>query len=302
MRFAAGCAALCTVCVGLLGLFRHDPRNYELLTLLDKHPERAFDLSTHPIAVMLTMPPQDKPLRSIPDATYTFCSDVAKLSVSSARGTHSGVPETSVVPPNVLLFVLDTVRRDHVSICPKTHSSLRSSGADLTPHLTQLAARGTTYCGMVTPGSWTLPTHASIFTGLLPTEHHADFRPPAQASASVRGLSISAMDTSVSTLAELFLQAGYSTAIVSGNPVLTEATGVLRAFERRLIARNLHAGSDATSAPKLRALVESQVATNKPLFLFVNIIIAHGPFEPAPEGNHFVASTQNTIGLITQSV
>jgi arylsulfatase A-like enzyme len=62
---------------------------------------------------------------------------------------------------NVLLIVLDTARRD----------AFEPYGAPRgTPAVTQLAARGTVIDQAYATASWTLPSHASIFTGMLPRQ------------------------------------------------------------------------------------------------------------------------------------
>ena len=62
--------------------------------------------------------------------------------------------------PNVLLIVMDTVRADHLS----------SYGYHLptTPNIDRIAKQGILYENAITPGSWTLPSHATLFTGLYP--------------------------------------------------------------------------------------------------------------------------------------
>src|SRR5437764_11736456 len=62
--------------------------------------------------------------------------------------------------PNVLLVVLDAARRD----------ALEPYGAPAgsTPAIAQLARRGAALPDVYATGCWTVPSHASIFTGLLP--------------------------------------------------------------------------------------------------------------------------------------
>jgi hypothetical protein len=72
-------------------------------------------------------------------------------------------PET----PNVLLIILDTVRA----------ASLGLYGYDrpTTPNLERWASRGVTFERAFAPAPWTLPTHASLFTGQWPHELSADW-------------------------------------------------------------------------------------------------------------------------------
>jgi hypothetical protein len=59
--------------------------------------------------------------------------------------------------PTVVFMVLDNVRADHLSLCgyPRPTS----------PFLESLASETTCTCTAQAPGSWTLPSHASYFTG-----------------------------------------------------------------------------------------------------------------------------------------
>jgi arylsulfatase A-like enzyme len=75
-------------------------------------------------------------------------------------------PPTSSTP-NVLLITLDTVRAENLDLYGYSRQTA--------PHLTSLAAEGTTFNGAMAPCCWTLPTHASLFTGTLPHENQADY-------------------------------------------------------------------------------------------------------------------------------
>ncbi|MEF8885460.1 MAG: sulfatase-like hydrolase/transferase, partial [Haloarculaceae archaeon] len=70
--------------------------------------------------------------------------------------------------PNVLLVVLDAVRRDHLS----------SYGYDrpTTPEIDRLAERGTRYERAVAAAPWTPPSHAAMFSGKYPS-HNGVFGP-----------------------------------------------------------------------------------------------------------------------------
>lgn len=61
-------------------------------------------------------------------------------------------------PQGVIVLVLDSLRADHVA-------------ADRTPFLVELSARSTVFERAIAPAAWTLPSHASMLTGLSPTEH-----------------------------------------------------------------------------------------------------------------------------------
>ena len=91
--------------------------------------------------------------------------------------------------------MLDTVRAQSLS--------LYGYGRDTSPNLTKLAQRGVRFDRARTAAAWTLPSHASMFTGHWPYE--LSTRPDRP------------LDTSFPTLAELLRDHGYVTAGFVGN-------------------------------------------------------------------------------------
>jgi arylsulfatase A-like enzyme len=64
--------------------------------------------------------------------------------------------------PNVLVIIVDTLRADHLS----TYGYQR----DTSPYLTRFAQQGVVFENAISTSSWTLPSHASMLTGLYPHE------------------------------------------------------------------------------------------------------------------------------------
>jgi arylsulfatase A-like enzyme len=64
--------------------------------------------------------------------------------------------------PNIVLIVLDTMRKDVLPVY---------AGRANTPHLDLLARDGTAYKNCIAPSPWTVPSHASLFTGKYPSQH-----------------------------------------------------------------------------------------------------------------------------------
>ena len=103
---------------------------------------------------------------------------------------------TGAGAPNVLLIVLDTVRADR--LLPPQGAGNRNTNVDA------LAARGIRFDRFFSNSSWTLPAHASLFTGLYAVGHRA----------TQETLELSAVPA---TLGELLSAAGYTTFGVSSN-------------------------------------------------------------------------------------
>lgn len=86
-------------------------------------------------------------------------------------------------------------------------------------HLPWLQSHATTFRHAYSSGCWTLPSHASIFTGMLPHEHGATTRS--------RGL-----HEDIPTLAEQLKAQGYQTVQLTANAVTTNIFGLDRGFDR----------------------------------------------------------------------
>ncbi len=158
-------------------------------------------------------------------------------------------------PPNVLLVVLDTVRRDHLS----TYGYPRET----TPNLSALAASGARYDDVLSPAAWTVPSHATLMTGVAPAVHGAHHEHPV-------------LDPGHATLAERFRDAGYRTAGFSANPFVGRPAKLDRGFDT---FRRIDDGGHAVSA----AALDFVRASPEPWFVFLNYMEAHMPYNGLPE-------------------
>lgn len=111
--------------------------------------------------------------------------------------------------PSVTLLVTDTMRADMLS---------RPGLLARLPTIQRFFGESYVFSRAYAPSFWTLPTHASIFTGLAPSEHGAF--PPRLF-----------LRPTVPTLAETFRRAGYATACLTSNYFLDDAFGVTRGFD-----------------------------------------------------------------------
>jgi arylsulfatase A-like enzyme len=194
------------------------------------------------------------------------------------------------VPPNIILVVLDTARADAIEPF--------GAAPGATPTLAQLAASGAATTPFAT-ACWTVPSHASMFTGLLPRAaglaRVPEGRP--QGAASVLAGHRDRL------LPEVMRRAGYATAAVSTNLWISEASGFATGFERfesvgpgrqgRLHEGDLR-GRLAWSLECLRAgvddgaeeagrVLERWTAAHdgqRPFFWFVNLVECHSPYLP----------------------
>ncbi|HEY8515600.1 MAG TPA: sulfatase [Candidatus Binatia bacterium] len=177
---------------------------------------------------------------------------------NAARSAPLAPPATAPRPPNVVLYVTDTLRADHLS----AYGYQRKTS----PHLDALAARGTLFWNAYATGPSTLHSLPSLFTSRL---------------ASTLGAGIRAAPW---TLAELFRRAGYRTGGFQANPWVSGALGFGRGFDRYAVfeERDAHGKQVRVPAERLHdaALQWLREDEGHPFFLFVQNLDVHMPYDP----------------------
>ncbi|MFO8070698.1 MAG: sulfatase-like hydrolase/transferase [Polyangia bacterium] len=183
--------------------------------------------------------------------------------------------------PNVVFFVLDTLRSDHTSLCGYERPT--------TPNLAALAERegAKQTCGAVAPASWTLPSHASFFTATDPVEHGAHSYTKGVKNLEGWGSATHNLGADLPTLAEKMAERGYQTVAISSNPLISESLGLVRGFSKTAISKKWGDMFGDAFIPAVKRAMEG-VSRERPLFLFVNISDAHQPWPAVPEGLDWV--------------
>lgn len=178
------------------------------------------------------------------------------LTVSCAR------PE--VRHPNVLLITLDTFRADRITAA--------------TPNLLRLAGSGIWFKQADSAAPLTLPSHATILSGLLPPHH------------GLRNNGVGSFPSSRETLATIFSRDGYRTAAFVSSFVLDRRFGLARGFETYddAIARDPNDTATTFEAERRgsetvdRALAWLNRGDARPWFAWVHLYDAHAPYAPPP--------------------
>jgi len=195
--------------------------------------------------------------------------------------------------PNVVVFILDSVRYDRTSLADR--------GASTTPNLRRIADRddGRSFDTAIAHTRYTLPSSASILTGKYPGDHGI-------------GFGSNSLDPSIPTVAEAFRDAGYRTALVSNNSFVSAETGLDRGFDTstflpnslwgmldavgpRSLAKWLanirrhsagfetdkyrHSGAYLTTE-LVRQRLDALEASAEPFFLYVHYNQPHRPYYP----------------------
>jgi arylsulfatase A-like enzyme len=195
---------------------------------------------------------------------HTFAFAVAAL-MPAIAATGEGAPiGPAPARPNVLLIVMDTVRADHLSSYgyPKRTA----------PNLERLASEGVLFEQAISAGSWTLPSHATLFTGLYARDHLTT-------AANWK------LDAGFETLAEVLGAAGYRTAGFSNNPWISDAFGLTQGFATFLdmwrdSSRRRDGDDGAARTNELVLDWLDSAGRDRPFFVFVNFMEPHLPYAP----------------------
>ncbi len=176
----------------------------------------------------------------------------------------SCTPAPASRPPNVVVIVLDTVRPDYLSAYGHERPT--------SPYLERFASEGTRFDRAWSSSSWTLPAHASLFSGTEPAFHRAT-----QLTERIA--------PDVPLLAERLRDAGYQTLGLSNNMWISKATGLARGFEEfhdewSFRQRLRTQGASHPSVLALRQWFERARKPDAPFFAFVNLTDAHMPYLP----------------------
>ncbi len=166
---------------------------------------------------------------------------------------------------NIILVIVDTMRADHLGC----YGYFR----DTTPCIDSLAAAGVRYTSVTAGEPWTLPSMATIFTGLLPLEHNA----------RRRGDSYFGIDPAATTLAECLNSTGYTTAAFFNVIFMNADFGFHQGFNHFDCAPSLGSGSDRNASQTVDAVLEwvdGGSFGNGGLFLAVHFYDPHLTYSP----------------------
>jgi arylsulfatase A-like enzyme/Tfp pilus assembly protein PilF len=198
--------------------------------------------------------------------------------------------------PNVLLVTLDTTRADHLGCYDATDVS--------TPNLDALARRGVRFDQAISPAPLTLPSHASMLTGLVPRRH------------GVRVNALFSLDEEVVTMPAILSRHGYDTAAFVSSVVLDRITGLDRGFRHyddsvRIGPREAFDYRERAAVQTTDAVIDYLERLEPPFFLWVHYYDPHLPYVP-PEpfrgrfGDHpydgEIAFMDSQFGRLLQAV
>jgi arylsulfatase A-like enzyme len=214
--------------------------------------------------------------------------------------------------PNILLIVLDTVGASHLSLLGYNRPT--------SPTIEELASRGISFSRARATASWTLPSHASMFTGRWPHELSTGWLTPLDASfptvaeyLGARGYATAGFTANLAYCAsDSGLARGFTTYRDFSFPALTAlhvaviVARLVDGFQEvasfcndRLELRFLRAPADLTWQLFAQNRKEAAVIgrefldwlsernrPDRPFFAFLNFYDAHHPYQLPPTGVH----------------
>ncbi|MAE61930.1 MAG: hypothetical protein CMJ49_11310 [Planctomycetaceae bacterium] len=167
-------------------------------------------------------------------------------------------------PRNVIIISLDTTRADHLGGYGNTRT--------ITPNIDQFAAQGVLFETVYAPAPMTLPSHATMMTGLDPPAH------------GVHDNLTYKLHEDHTTLADILGRRGFETGALISTFVLDSRFNLDQGFA----AYDDHLGGDAevhnnervAGQTVDRALDWMRQNADLPFFMFLHFYDAHDPYEP----------------------
>ncbi len=204
--------------------------------------------------------------------------------------------------PYVILIVLDTVRADRLAVY---------GNSGVAENLEKFSRDALVFENCIASSPWTLPSHASLFTGLYPVEHGAHH------VLNKTMWSSRALDDKFTTLADIFKSNGYLTsAVVSNCALLHKGFNLNKGFQIYDCTKNIGATLKFPFRPLLPFFsyltnvmpknflfyrpaeeINSNAAfllkkmKPDPFFLFLNYMDAHAPYVPPRPFNSLFTDT-----------
>ena len=196
---------------------------------------------------------------------------------------HASEPEPWIRPRNLIVISVDTLRADHLGCYGYER--------DTSPAMDAFAARGTLFEDAYTTASWTVPAHASLFTGKFTTSHGARYDPegPLKLTSGIEGpddwdhYRARGLTTAETTLAGLLTDAGWRTGAVVAGPWMKRVFGLGEGFEH-YDDDQVHSVTGRLASEVTDAALAwlDQPGDERPFFLFLNYYDPHSPFQAPP--------------------
>jgi arylsulfatase A-like enzyme len=183
------------------------------------------------------------------------------LAAGLAVGAGCRGPGRTAAPQRIVLISIDTLRADHLGCY--------GYGRPTSPGIDALARDGVVFEDVSAPSPWTLPSHASLLTGLYPSRHglkaHDRYLP-----------------STVPTLAALLGRAGFVTAGVVNSYYLGPRFGLDRGFQEFLYVEEVADQVEPSTRITEQAIAWLRQHRDRRLFLFIHYYDVHSDYRSRP--------------------
>ena len=165
------------------------------------------------------------------------------------------VQERAVRRPNILIYLVDTLRPDRLGCYGYERPT--------SPHIDAFAEEATLFENAIGQSSWTRASMASIFTGVWPPTH------------GTTGWKHQ-LPQEFDTLAEILDGVGYQTAAFVGNPQVTVRYGFAQGFDEytRRVKR------PSAEYNQMAAEWLDGLTSEEPWLLYIHTMDPHAPYQP----------------------
>lgn len=167
---------------------------------------------------------------------------------------------------HVVLVVLDTLRADRMSVY--------GYAQETTPFLQESESQYLKFTRAKATAPWTMPSHSSIFTGLMPAVHQAQW-------GRIR------LKPEFTTVAEVLRENGFSTVSLAANPFFGETFGLTQGFDSNTVVEGPARYKTEKILADLSPIFDQGLQSGKRLFVFLNLMDTHIPYNHHQYGRQF---------------
>lgn len=211
--------------------------------------------------------------RRLRDAFLPAMLIAVSIGTIACEGDSSdGFPEfaegSKLERPNVLVVLIDALRRDHLGAY--------GYALPTSPAIDAFAAESVVFDRGYSHSSWTKPSVATLFTSLYPDQHglgRVGFEDDT-------GFQTDVLPKRITTLAERFRKAGYRTGSIGTNVHIQRKTGFAQGFDHFHFKR-------LVSAYQVNKLLRQWVTSGdaeQPFFAYAHYMDVHFPYQRKLEG------------------
>ena len=193
---------------------------------------------------------------------YTVLVFLSLMAAGCTEQAGCRIPDTG---KNVVLIIIDTLRADHLSCYGYSRET--------SPEMDSLARNGTVWLNAVSQAPWTLPSHASIWTGLSVKAHGTNH------IGGIEGFDMK-LDTRLPSLPSEVQGSGYQTSGFTNFVLLSEEFGFNIGFDHYdCEGSGTRTAEDTFDA--FLAWLDNQ-AEEKNFFSVIHVYDVHLPYAPVP--------------------